>query len=187
MSIGAFVIALWLVLGLDEGLSGLMRVGGGDVAPSLVLPFVVFIALYAPAKAATGAALIAGLIIDLLTIRALPGGGVGVIPGPNALGMALAAQLVLGARGLVFLNSPVTLVVLTPVAGIVWQVAATSLLAVRGLYDPMGFRAAGVLGSGALSVLYSAGPALVLWFPLRWSMPVFRFDSPHVARWSGRR
>lgn len=187
MSIGAFIIALWIVLGLDEGLSGMMRVGGGDVAPSLVLPFVIFISLYAPARTATGAAIAAGLVIDLLTIRALPGGGVAVIPGPNALGMALASQLVLGARGLVFLNSPVTLVVLTPLAGIVWQVAATSVLALRGLYDPMGFRAAGELGSGVLSVLYSAGPALVLWFPLRWAMPVFRFDSPHVGRWSGRR
>lgn len=186
MSIGAFAIALWLVFGLDEGVSGVLRVGDGNIAPSLVLAFIVFVGLYAPSRAATGAALAAGLIIDLLTHRAVPGGGTVVIPGPNALGMALGVQVVLGARGLVFLNSPVTLVVLTPAAGIVWHVVATSLLAARGLYDPMGYRPGSELVSGLLSALYSAGPALVLWFPLRWAMPVFRFDSPHVGRWTGR-
>lgn len=186
MSLGVFAIALWLMIGLDEGVSGVLRVGDGNVVPSLVLAYLVFIGLYAPRKAATGAALLTGLLIDLMTIRAIPGGGTAVIPGPNALGMALGAQVVLGARGLVFLNSPVTLVVLTPAAGLVWQVVATSLLAVRGVYDPIGFRPTSEIVSGILGALYSAGPALVLWFPLRWAMPLFRFDSPHVGRWTGR-
>ncbi|MEO1583811.1 MAG: hypothetical protein AAFR96_04465 [Planctomycetota bacterium] len=187
MSIGVFAIVLWLVLGLDEGVSGLLRVGQGGVAPSLVLPLIVFIGLYAPQRAATGAALVAGMLIDLLTFRVLAGGGAAVVPGPNALGMALAVQVVLAARGLVFLNSPVTLVVLTPAAGIVWQVTTVCVLALRGVYDDTGSSAGSMLVPGLLGALYSAGPALVLWFPLRWAMPLMRFDSPHVARIGSRR
>lgn len=184
MSTGVFALALWLALGLERGLDPVLRLG--SATPSFALPLLVFIGLYAPPRQATAAALGAGLVLDLLETVLSPGGHRAAIPGPNALGLALAIQLVLGARGLLFLNSPVTLVVVTPLAGSVWQIATASVMAVRELYDPIGFRAGPTLGSGLLSVAYSAGPALVLWFPLRWSLRLWRFDSPHVARWAGR-
>lgn len=181
MSAGVFAVALWLALGLERGLDPVLRLG--SATPSFALPLLVFIGLYAPPRAATASALVAGLVLDLLATVPGAGGHQSAIPGPNALGLALAMQLVLGARGLLFLNSPVTLVVMTPLAGSVWQIATASIMAVRELYDPIGFRAGQALGTGLLSAAYSAGPALVLWVPLRWSLRLWRFDSPHVARW----
>jgi cell shape-determining protein MreD len=187
VSIGAFVLALWVALGLQQGLAPVLRLGDGGVTPSFVLPLLVFVGLFAPVRSATGAAAAAGMVIDLLSPVTLPGGGTAVIPGPHAMGLTLAMQLVLGARGLLYLNSPVTLVVLTPAAGAVAQVVVTAIMSARELYDPAGFRAPAELGVRVLSALYSAGPALVLWFPLRWTGPWWRFESPHAARWSTRR
>ncbi|MEM8757728.1 MAG: hypothetical protein AAGF47_08090 [Planctomycetota bacterium] len=187
MSWGAFAIALWLAIGLDRGIAAVLGLGGSGVQPSFLLPLIVFIGMYAPARTATAAACIAGLLLDLLSPRSLPGGGLVFVPGPNALGLTLAVQFVLGARGIVLLNSPITIVVLTPVAGAVWHVVATSVLTIREFYDPIGFEALPTLGARVLDALYSAITALVLWFPLFWSAAVFRFDSPHVARWLSRR
>lgn len=187
MSLGAFALALWIAIGLDQGIAPIFRVGQSGVEPSFVLPLLVFVGLFATARSASAAALVAGLCIDLLSPITLPDGSIGVLPGPHALGMLLAMQLVLGARGLVFLNSPVTLVVLTPLAGAVAQIVTTSVFAVRELYDPIGFAAASELGRRILSALLSGGSAVLVWLLL---MPVvrwFKFDAPHVGRWTGRR
>ena len=141
MSWGVYAVALWLLVGLEVGLRGVLRIGDTGVAPSFVLPLVVFVGLFARPRVSTTAALIAGLLIDLTSPVTLPGGGTAIIPGPNALGMVLASQLVLGVRGLVFLNSPVTLIVLTPLAGMVWQIVVTAAFGARELYDPIGFHA----------------------------------------------
>lgn len=188
MSWGVYAVVLWLMLGVEVGLRGVLRVGDSGVAPSFVLPLVVFIGLYAPARVTTIAALIAGLLIDLTSPVTLPGGATAIIPGPNALGMVLAGQLVLGARGLVFLNSPVTLIVLTPLAGMVWQIVVTAAFGARELYDPIGFHAGSQLTQRLFIAAYSAVPALILWWPLRRVGPFFGFDAPHTGRYTmGRR
>ena len=187
MSLGAFAIALWIAIGLDQGLAPVFRIGERGIEPSFVLPLMVFVGLFATARSASAAALVVGLCIDLLSPITLPSGQVGVIPGPNALGMLLAMQLVLGARGLVFLNSPVTLVVLTPVAGAVAQIVATSVYSVRELYDPIGFQASTELGSRVLAALLSSGSALVVWILAMPTIRWFRFEAPHVSRWTARR
>lgn len=184
MSWGVYALALWLMVGLELGLRSALRVGDSGVAPSFVLPLVVFIGLYAPARVTTVAALIAGLLIDLTSPVTLPGGTTAIIPGPNALGLVLAGQLVLGARGLVFLNSPVTLIVLTPLAGMVWQIGVTAAFGARELYDPIGFQAGTQLTQRLLIAAYSAVPALVLWWPLRRVGPLFGFEAPHTGRYT---
>lgn len=188
MSFGVYALALWVVLGLELGLRSVLRVGDTGVAPSFVLPLVVFVGLYAPARVTTVAALVAGLLIDLTSPVTLPGGATAVVPGPNALGMVLAGQLVLGARGLVFLNSPVTLIVLTPLAGVVWQIAVTAAFGARELYDPIGFQAGTQLTQRLMIAAYSAAPAVVLWWPLRRVGSLFGFESAHTGRYTmGRR
>ena len=187
MSIGAFALALWIAIGLDQGLAPVFRVGQAGIEPSFVLPLIVFVGLFATARSASAAALVAGLCIDLLSPVTLPNGTIGVLPGPHALGMLLAMQLVLGARGLVFLNSPVTLVVLTPLAGAVAQIVATSIFAVRELYDPIGFAASSELGRRVLSALLSAGSAIIVWLMVMPTMRWFKFEAPHVGRWAARR
>lgn len=184
MSWGVYAVMLWLALGLELGLREVFRVGDTGVAPSFVLPLVVFVGLYARGRIATVAALVAGLVIDLTSPVSLPGGGVAVVPGPNAMGMVLASQLVLGARGLVFLNSPVTLIVLTPVAGMVWQIAVTAAFGARELYDPIGFQAGTQLTQRLFVALYSGVPALILWWPLRRLGTFFAFDAPHTGRYT---
>lgn len=187
MRLGIFAIALWLAIGLDRGLGPLLRLGDGSVEPSFVLPLIVFVALYAPARTAMAGAAAAGLIVDLLSPVTLPAGGTAVIPGPNALGLVLAVRLVLALRGQVFLNSPLTLVVLTPLAGTAWQITRAGIFAIREAYEPIGTAVLSELGSGLLSSLLSAGSAFVLWFPLMWCVRWFAFDAPHVSRWASAR
>ncbi|HED54055.1 MAG TPA: hypothetical protein ENJ00_07625 [Phycisphaerales bacterium] len=184
MSWGMYALTLWLALGLDLGLRSVLRLGDGAVAPSFVLPVVVFVSLYAPPRTVTIAALVAGLVIDLSSPVTVPGGTTALVPGPNALGMVLASQLVLGARGLVFLNSPVTLIVLTPVAGAVWQIVVTAAFGARELYDPIGFQAGPELVQRLISAMYSVLPAVGLWLPLRWLGWLFGFESAHTSRYA---
>ncbi|MGP1272285.1 MAG: hypothetical protein ACTS22_03030 [Phycisphaerales bacterium] len=187
MSPGAFAIALWIAIGLDQGLSPVFRVGESGIEPSFVLPLMVFVGLFATGRAAAAAALVTGLCIDLLSPVTMSDGTIAAIPGPHALGMLLAMQLVLGARGLVFLNSPVTLVVLTPLAGSVAQIVVTSVFAIRELYDPIGFQPAPELGRRVLAMLLSSGSAVVIWIAAMPAIRWFRFEAPHVSRWTARR
>ena len=188
MSWGIYAVVLWIVLGIDVGLRSVLRIGDSPIAPSFVLPLIVFISLYAPGRAAMIASLITGLVIDLTSPVVVPGGSTILLPGPNALGMLLACQLVLGARGLVFLNSPITLIVLTPLAGAIWQIVVAAVFGARELYDPIGFNSGSMLVDGLVRSAYSALAALVLWWPLRWIGPWFGFDAPHTGRYSmGRR
>ncbi|RNC82027.1 MAG: rod shape-determining protein MreD [Phycisphaera sp.] len=184
MSWGVYAVALWIFLGLDVGFRPVLRIGESGIAPSFVLPLVVFVSLYAPNRAAMIAALIAGLVIDLTSPMTTPGGSTLLIPGPNALGMLLACQLVLGARGLVFLNSPITLIILTPLAGAVWQIVVAATFGARELYDPIGFHAGSWLVDGIVRAVYSALPAFVVWWPLRWVGTFFDFDAPHTSRYT---
>lgn len=184
MSWGVYAIVLWVVLGIDVGLRSMLRIGDSGIAPSFILPLIVFVSLYAPGRTAMIASLIAGLVIDLTTPISAPGGTTFLLPGPNALGMLLACQLVLGARGLVFLNSPITLIVLTPLAGAVWQIVVTAIFGARELYNPANFSAGSALVDGLVLSAYSAIPALVLWWPLRWVGPRFDFDAPHTGRYA---
>ena len=185
MSWGVYAIVMWLVLGVDVGMRSVLRIGESGIAPSFVLPFIVFISLYAPGRTAMVASLIAGLVIDLTSPVTIPGGAATILlPGPNALGMLLACQLVLGARGLVFLNSPITLIVLTPLAGAVWQIVVAAVFGARELYDPLGFHAGSELVDGLVLAAYSAIPALAMWWPLRFIGPRFDFDAPHTGRYA---
>lgn len=184
MSWGVYAVTLWVLLGLDVGLRSVLRIGVSDIAPSFVLPFVVFLGLYAPGRTAAIAALIAGLVIDLTSPIITSSGATAIIPGPNALGLLLACQFVLGARGLVYLGSPVTLIVLTPLAGAVWQIFVSAAMGIREIYDPVGFAALGHLTDGVVRAVYSAGPAIVLWLPFRWVAPLFDFDASHTSRYT---
>lgn len=184
MSWGVYAVALWVFLGLDVGLRPVLRFGESGIAPSFVLPLVVFVSLYASGRTAMIASLVAGLVIDMTSPMTMPGATTLLIPGPNALGMLLACQLVLGARGLVFLNSPITLIVLTPLAGSVWQIVVAAAFGARELYDPIGFQAGSWLVDGIVRSVYSALPALIVWWPLRWMGPFFDFDSSHMSRYT---
>ena len=160
----AFAVAAWVCLGLDRGLAPLLSPGMGRIAPSFVVPLVVFVALNAPPRAALWAALALGLATDLTSPVEPAVAGVPVwVPGPNALGMMLAAQLVLAMRGMVLKRRLPTMIVLSVLAAAVSSVVVVAIFSVRGFApEAAAVRPAAELLRRLGSALYTAGSAAVL-------------------------
>jgi cell shape-determining protein MreD len=175
----------WLTLGLELGLREGLRLGATTAAPSFVLPFVVFIAMFAPSGSAFRVALALGTLVDLTTLR---GSDALVVIGPHALGFALAASFVSNIRGLVIARNPLTLIVLSVVASLLAHIVVTAIFTFRLLYlEPVPFVVMEQLRdrflTSLLTGLSAAGMALVL-YPL---FGLFGFVDPNVRRGFGLR
>jgi rod shape-determining protein MreD len=184
-----YLLALWVLLGLEIGLKPSLALGPTGIAPSLVVPLVVFVAMHAPAVAALWAAAVAGLLLDLTFPVPLEGGGEVRIPGPAALGLVLAAALVLNLRSMLIKRNPLTLAAAATVGAAVASVVVVALLTVRDLAgDPIVWRAGGELGRRLVSALATGVAGLVealVLFPLAGA---FGFTSHHSGgrRFAGR-
>jgi hypothetical protein len=181
----AFAVAAWICLGLDAGLAPLLSPGMGRIAPSFVVPLVVFVALHAPPRTVLWAALLLGLLTDLTNplVRADTGEALWVL-GPNALGTMLAAQLVLAMRGMVLKRRLVTMIVLSILAAAVASVVVVAIFAVRGFYpDPVSMRPAAELGRRLGSAVYTAGSAAVLGLFLFGLQGLLQFAPTPAARY----
>ena len=86
-----FALAAWVAFGLEIGLRPLISPGDGSIAPSFVIPLLVYTSLWAPARTALWGALILGLGADLLSNIDLAPSGSATIIGPRAIGYLLAA------------------------------------------------------------------------------------------------
>lgn len=179
--IAALVVG-YLVLALEAPVRKALQLGDTGAAPSIVVPFVVFVALNAPAAAALWTAMICGLVVDVMSPR---GGPVGapVVLGPHALGFMGAAYLTLTARPLLMRSNPVALVVFSVLGGMVAGVVATSLLSLRGLWGPelgVGAPASAVLDlrDRALGALYTGATALAMAALLLPMQGLFGFQDP---------
>lgn len=178
-----FLLSLWLLLGLEIGLKPALALGPTTIAPSLVLPLVVFVAMHAPAVGALWAAAIAGLLLDLTFPIGLEGGGEVRVPGPAALGFVLAATLVLSLRSMLIKRNPLTLLAMAIAGAIVSAVVVVALFTLRqATGDPIAWHAGSELGSRLASSLYTgvAGllEALIL-FPMA---ALFGFTSHHAGQ-----
>ncbi len=182
-----FGLVAWVALGLELGLRPAMAIGDTPVAPSFVLPLVVFVALHASAKHARWAALLMGLLLDLTWAIPVRDAPPVVLAGPYALGMLLAAQLVLTLRGVVISKNPLTLVVVTLFAGIVLQIVVVALVTLRAiplpwLGDVTAWRPAAELIRRLGAAAYTAGVALPLSFVLYALQPAFSFHTTGAQR-----
>lgn len=163
MSWGVFVIAAWLVLGLEWGLRGAFALGSTPIAPSFVLVLAVFIAMWAPSMHALFGCVVLGLGLDLV-FQVGAGEGMRVVVGPHALGLLMMGYAVVTSRALVFRRNIQSGVFLTLLGGVLLAVVVTALISVRGaMYGDLDAgRPTTRLVSGLGSAVASAVLALVL-------------------------
>jgi hypothetical protein len=104
--------------------------GGGGGSPSLIVPFIVFVALFASTGAATWTALVLGLATDLSTLRGDEGL---VIVGPYSLGYLAIAWFILRVRSLVNRKNPVVIVTLAVLSDLLAAFVIIFILGLRRL------------------------------------------------------
>lgn len=179
------VMVGYVLVGLQMGLvNEFLRLGHTNAVPSLIVPFVVFVALFAPPLPALWTALLLGLTIDLASPR---GTGV-IIAGPHALGFTLAAYLVITVRPIMMRRNPLTLMVLSIIASALAQLVVVAIFSFRGIYpDPFAWFPMRELIERLLSSLYTGATGLLLAFVLFPTMPMFGFNDAHLRRPLGRR
>lgn len=171
----------YLLVGLELVLPAQLRLGPTTVAPSVVTPFVVFIAMFAPASRAYWTALLLGLTLDLLT----PWGGETIVPGPRALGFLAGAYLVVTMRTVINRNT-LALIVFSVASTALSQVVVVAILTFRSLYTVPGgaggWRPRQELVERMFSSLYTGGTAAVLGLLLFACIGLFKFHDPYHRR-----
>jgi cell shape-determining protein MreD len=181
-----FAITAWVGFGLETGLKDSLAIGSTGMAPSFVIPLAVYVAMNAPTRHALWAALVIGLVLDLTWAVGLRDQPRAVtIVGPYALGMLLAATLVLQVRGVVNRRNPLTLMILTVLASVACHVVVSAMLGVRAVYDPIAWSPVSQLASRMGMSLYTGVGALAISFVLIPLTPAFAFSQPH--NWTIRR
>jgi len=180
-------IAAYLLLGLDLGLRPLLEVGSGaGIAPSLLLVLTVFVAASAPPLTTAWAALVLGGLVDLVAAYDA-GPDVAVILGPHALGYAAGAWTTLQLRAVVYRRHPLTMTLLTLVAGITAQLVVAGFVGARNLlsvvaptwWDVITPGAATTFLDGSLAAVYAAVVALPLGWILNRLSGAFGFVTAH--------
>lgn len=187
MNRAAFVIAGWLFLGLDAGLSHqVLGLGRTGIAPSFLLILTSFVAMSAPSRTASWAALALGLLGDLTADIALrPVQSLethAFILGPRAIAFLLAAHLILSMRGVMIRRNPLTLGFLVLVGGAVAQVTLVAILWWRQLLDPIAMDPTHELLYGLGSCLYSALVAVPVALLLLPAAPLLGLPGPQQRR-----
>ncbi|USO00144.1 MAG: hypothetical protein H6810_05640 [Phycisphaeraceae bacterium] len=183
MSWIVFLVVSWIAFGLELGLRDALRLSPGNIAPSFVVPVMVYVALSAPPKQALWSALLLGALLDLTGEIARTDMTAAWILGPSAIGLLIAAQFVITVRGMVIRRHPLTLVVLSIVAAGVAQTVVVAFLTVRHLYgDPIAFAPTGELVTRLGSALYTGATAFVWAIVLRPVDPLFRFQHDRIGR-----
>jgi len=173
-----FAIAAYLALGLEVGLRPLLVVG--NATPGVVLILLVFIATAATPGVTVAAAVVLGVLLDLSTPWPASGVADTVIVGPHALGMTLAAYMLLQVRTMLFRESPLTLACLTLVAGLFLHLAVVFLLTARGFPMPLAepvpqFNPAGQLAHRFFDLLYTTLAAIPIGWLLLRTEPIWQF------------
>ncbi|MFN7020365.1 MAG: hypothetical protein ACK4WH_03430 [Phycisphaerales bacterium] len=169
----------YLLLAIELVIPAELRIGSGDVAPSFIVPFVVYIAMFAPAMVAYWAAVWTGLALDLASPR---GAEAFIIVGPNAIGLLAAAYVVVTLRAVVNRN-PLALVVFSIIAAAMCGLVVVAIFTLRSWYTPqIVWHAGGELSSRLFSAVYTGLSAAVVGlclFPLH---GLFRFQDPYARR-----
>lgn len=190
------LIVGWVLLALEPVVREALRLGNPSASPSLVVPLVVFVALFAPGVTAYWTALILGFLVDVTTLRGgLSTGGVPpmVIVGPHAIGFVAGAFLVHTVRPMMMKKNPLTIMALSMVVAGLVAVVASSILGMRELFlvgswgDGGEYRALSDLAARLVGALYTAGTGLVIGAILLWLHPLFSFHDSGGRRAFSRR
>lgn len=185
----AFAIAAWIALGLELGLKDALNLGTTGIAPSFVVPLAVFICMGAAPARAIASCLILGLFLDLTSTLPLDPRATlaGVAPGPHALGLALAGQLVVTIRGMMIRRNPLTMAFLAGAASGVMHVVVVALVLLRRIIgDPVTWDPLEQLALRAGTSVYTGVVALPLALALFPMAPLLGLQLGH-ARYSPRR
>lgn len=147
MNWAVFAIAAWLLTGAELGLRDALALGPSWIAPSFVIPLLVFVGVFAQPGAVHWSCLIMGVVTDLTNrIETTDGGQPLTLVGPYALGYLLAGQLVLTLRGVMIRRNPLTIAFLAMIASAVAHAVVISLLTVHKLYgEPLALNASAEL------------------------------------------
>ena len=179
----AFAFIAWVCFGLETGLQDALRLGERSVAPSFVVPLVVYVALSAPPRIAAWAAVLLGLAMDLTWSPGVVGGGTAHVVGPYALGFLLATHLVMASRGMVLRQHPFTLAVLSVLAAAVAQVAVVSFLMLHTVvYGDLVWSGTSELAGRMFSAGYTAVAGLLLALPFRFADRIMGFPIDRHGR-----
>ena len=160
----------YVLLGLDLALRPALALGQAGASPQLLLPLMVFVALWATPRAALWTALTLGAAADLTTRWPLTGGFETVcLLGPSALGYTAGAYLVLTARAMILRRNPLSLGALSVAAAALAAVVVVALLTLRhAFFDPaLVWSGRQELLTRLLSALYTGVAAIALTFALR--------------------
>lgn len=184
-----FLLAVWICIGLDLGLSDALSVqlGSAHVTPRFVFVLLAFVAMWAPQSALMGGALALGLLVDVVTPVPTSVGEVTVILGPNAIGFTIAAYTVLNLRALMFRKNVLALSFLSFVSLALASIVAAAILAFRSAVD-RGIQidsATTMLLEGLLSAVYTFLLGFPVGFVLQVIRPVFMFRKPQASFHSG--
>lgn len=169
MNWAVFAIASWLLFGAELGMR--IALGPSWMAPSFVLPLLVFVGLFAQPVTVYWAALALGLVTDLTNlVEAGDGGGRLFIVGPYALGYLVAGQLVLTLRGIMIRRNPLTMGFLAIVASIVAHIVVIAFMTAHKLYGEPVVWTAGTELAHRLGMSVATGVSAfalsLLFFPL---------------------
>jgi rod shape-determining protein MreD len=171
-------VIAYLLLGIELVLPAELRLGPTIVAPSFVVPFVVFVAMFAPPSRAYWFALIMGLCLDLLTAWE----GHTVVPGPKALGLLLAAYLIVTIRNIINRNT-LALIVFSILAMAMSQLVLVAIMTFRAAYTvPTVWHGREELVQRLLASLYTGGSAAALGLVLFACQGLFRFSEPYSRK-----
>ena len=155
----------WVGFGLEMALLPVFDAGASGVHPSVVLPLMVFVALYAP-------------------INHDNGGPVTLI-GPYALGYLLAAQFIFSVRGMVVRRNPLTIAFLSVLASLIAEILVVALITMRSLAgDKIAWDPGDALIDHTLSSLYTGAGALFLSFIFFALTPAFGFQTTIPTRFA---
>lgn len=177
----------YLLLALEPVVGEALTLGSTTATPSLLLPFIVFIALHAPTMPALWTGLLIGLAVDISTQRTGPPGVEMVLPGPMALSYLGAAYLVLLIRPLLMRKNPLATITLSLLAGSLAAIIFTAIMFVRMIYsgsweDGFGLSIAQLLRDKLLSTLYTLLTAVPMAMLLHGLMPLFNFQESGLRR-----
>ena len=180
-----FLLMGWFCFGLELALLPVFDAGSGGVHPSMVVPLLVFVAMNAPRKHTLWAAILLGIVMDLLSpIPAVDGGTITII-GPNALGYLLGVHFVMAIRGMLLGRNPLTLIVMSVLVMLIAQIVVVAVFTARGMGDSSIIWDAGdQLRQRFFSSLYTGVSALLLSFVFFALSPFFGFSSAVATRFA---
>ncbi|MBM4110016.1 MAG: hypothetical protein FJ254_01480 [Phycisphaerae bacterium] len=159
-----FIAALLVAVLLDSAFLQVLTIG--DARPWLFPVVLAFVSFNASKSAAWWSALAMGVLYDLVSPVAAPGGITIVVIGPNTVGCLLAAAAAIPLRGVVFKRNPVAVGVLAGGLLMIHQVGWFAGWTVRGwLGDPVPWTV-GHVGGAMLASFWAACATAVLGIPV---------------------